>query len=215
MTITKGVILLSTLVTLVAERGNGQAGGPARFRLGVNTASTKRNTSLADVITGQSSAAVQGFEAIISTSREEGGLSARLLSGSYDDSDFSLREARVFVGGTWLQAEGAYGQRSLSGTDSLVLFARGGLRSLVQIGGSGVSLSVAGSKYFDGNFSSEKPTGNEVEGWEGETNIFYTFARVPVYVQLGYRNEYFSRGNRAESMSGLILGTGLWFGGRP
>lgn len=214
MTFTRSCTLLLSLALFVAERGSGQDGGPTRFRLGVNTASTKRNTTLADDITRRPSAAVRGFEAAVSTSKEEVGISTRLLSGSYDDDDFTLREARIFVGGPWFQIEGGYGQRSVSGTDSLALFARAGLRSMVQVGGSGVSLGAAASKYFDGDFTNEEPS-NKVEGWEGETNIFYTFARVPVYLQLGYRHEYFLSGVRAENMSGLILGTGLWFGGRP
>ena len=215
MTSIKGASVYLLLTVLVTERATGQEGGPARFRFGVNTASTKRNTTLSGAITRRPTTAVQGLEAVVSTSKEEGGISARLLSGSYDDADFTLREARAFIGGPWFQIEGGYGQRSLAGTDSLSAFARAGLRSGVQVGGSGISLGVAASKYFDGDFSNDKHSSAKVQGWEGETNIFYTFSRVPLYMQLGYRHEYFSSGDRAENMSGLVLGTGLWFGGRP
>lgn len=221
MTRTSQLILCACMVIVDASTLRGQTNYPVDFRVGVHTASTKRNASLADTIVGRSSASLIGFDVMISPPGGEVGIGARMMSGSYPQGNLSFKEALLFVGGNVFHVEAGYGQRSLFGTDSLITFARGGFRWLVQIGGSGVSLSVNGSGYSPGDFhpvetsgSSGSHTSSAFLGWEGETNIFYTLTKVPIFAQLGYRTEYFKYGKREESLNGLVLGTGLWLGGR-
>jgi hypothetical protein len=73
-------------------------------------------------------------------------------------------------------------------------------------------VSVNGSAYFPGNLASDQP--DKLKGWEGETDILYVVPKVPIFVQLGYRTEYFSLDKRAEHLSGVLFGTGLWLGRR-
>lgn len=214
-----------TVLGLLATAGlssmlQGQATFPVDFRIGAHTASTKRNISLSDAVTGHATATVRGFDAILASPDGGAGIGARLLQGTYEDGDFSLQEGMLLAGQRSFHVEAGYGRRSLFGTDSTVTFARAGARSTVQIGGSGVSLDVQGSAYFPGDFTKQKsPTPGSKDlstllGWEGETNIFYTVPRVPVYLQLGYKAQYFTFGQRAEYMNGVVIGTGIWLGGR-
>lgn len=201
------------LALLVPGIARGQA--PVEFRIGVHSDNTKRNTSLGDAVTGRGSASVQTFEALLFSGDGGAGIGGRVMRGTFVD-DFTLKEGIVVLGAAVFQVEGAYGQRSLSGTDSLVTFGRAGARSVIQIGGSGVSLGFAGSKYFPRtfDFANSKDSTGKPDGWEGETDIYYTAPKVPFYLQLGYRTEYFQYGKREENMHGVMLGAGIWFGGR-
>lgn len=202
-------------LVLIAPQLQGQITYPVNFRAGVFAGGTKRNVSLDNSVTGRLDASLKGFEAMISPAREAVGIGGRVMDGSFGGQKFSLKEGRIFVGESWFHVEAAYGERSVYGTDSTAVFSKAGLRSIVQIGGSGFSLSASGSKYFQGDFS-KKNAGSDDKpaGWEGETSLFYTAPKFPVFVQLGYRTEYFSFGKREEHQSGIIFGAGLWLGGR-
>jgi hypothetical protein len=189
---------------------------PLDFHVGLFTAATKRNSSIDDIVTDRSSTSVKGIEAFLAPPNGAGGFAMRILDGTYGNGKLKLREGRIFLGENGLRVEGAYGQRSILGSvDTLVRFARAGLRSVTRIGGSGFSLNVSGSKYFSGDLSNKKSDATDkLNGWEGETAIAYTAPRIPVFVQIGYRAEYFTFGNRAEYLNGVVLGTGVWLGGR-
>lgn len=189
---------------------------PVDLRVGVHTASTKRNTSLGNVVSDETTASMKGLEATISSPGGGAGIGGRVLQGTFDD-DVSVKEGFVQVGIPDFSLTGTFGQRSVWGTDSAVNYVRVGARSIIRIGGSGVSLLFSGSKYLPPKFditSDKESTDPEPDGWEGETGIFYTAPRAPIYVQLGYRTEYFSLGQRDESLHGVIFGVGLWLGGR-
>lgn len=221
MTIRRQVVLFLFGAASSVSVLKGQTNYPVDFQIGAQSIDTKLNTSLSDAITGRASASIRGFDAILATPGHEAGIGARSLQGTFENEDFSLQEAMIFVGQRSFNVEGGYGRRSLFDTDSTVTFARAGVRSVVQIGGSGVSLGFRGSAYFPGDFKQQESTpgsGGKVSlyllGWEGDTNIFYTLPRIPIYFQLGYRTQYFTFGQRAETMNGFVLGTGLWMGGR-
>lgn len=209
--------MLCTVALAAPGVAVGQVTYPVELRVGVHTDNTKRNTALSDVVTGRGSASIQAFEGMISASNGGAGIGGRIMNGTFDD-DFSLKEAFIMVGEQYFHVEGGYGQRSLFGTDTAVNFIRAGAQSLVQIGGSGVALGFSGSKYFSSKFdigNSKKDTSSvKPDGWEGETDIYYTMPKVPFYLQLGYRTEWFSLGKREENMHAVILGAGLWLGGR-
>jgi hypothetical protein len=187
---------------------------PVNFQVGVSTASAKRNVSLNDAVSDRIDASIKGIEGFISPRQGGVGIGGRILSGSYQGEDFTLREGRLFVGQNWFRVELGYGERSLHGTDSTALFTRAGARSIVVIGGTGASISFSGSKYLQGDFSHSKNATEKPDGWEGETGIYYTAPRIPVFAQIGYRTEYFKLGDRAEHVSGIVFGAGLWLGGR-
>jgi hypothetical protein len=188
---------------------------PVDFRVTATTASTKRNVSLDNAVTDRLNATVKGFEVFLGPRAGGGGIGGRILSGSFADKDFTLKEGQLFIGESWFRVEGAYGQRSMFGTDSTVLFSRVGARSIIQIGGTGVSISLAGSKYLVGDFShSRTGTTPKPDGWEGETGLFYTAPTIPLFAQLGYRADYFKFHGRAEHMTGVVIGAGIWLSGR-
>ena len=204
----------ASLLTVFAANANAQIEYPVNFRIGVQTAGTKRDVSVDSVVGQRSSASVRGVEMFLAPAVGGVGIGGRLLDGNYAGEKYSLKEGRLFLGESWFRIEVAYGERSLQGSDSTYLFTKAGAGSVVQIGGVGVTLSIRGSKYLKGNFTKNNSVTPDPDGWEGETDIFYTAPRLPIFVQLGYRSEYFKVGVKAEHMSGVIFGTGLWLGGR-
>jgi hypothetical protein len=175
-------------------------------------------------VVDRTSSSLKGIEAEITALGGGPGIGGRILDGTIGGAKMSLKEGRVFVGEDVFRIEGAFGQRSLYGTDSLFLFTRAGARSTIRVGGSGFAVMLSGSKYFKGDFQNKKTattttagstaTSTDPDGWEGETGFSYSTPKVPVFVQLGYRSEYFKLGTRAEHLSGVVLQTGLWLGGR-
>jgi hypothetical protein len=192
-----------------------QTDWPVEFQIGGITGNAKRNISLSDSVTDRLSSSTNGIEAYVAPRAGGAAIGGRILTGSFGADKFKLREGRVFLGTNVFSLEGAYGERSLWGTDSTVLFIRAGLRSTIPIGGTGVSVRLTGSKYLRGDFSHGR-SGNSAapDGWEGESDLFYTAPRIPVFAQLGYRTEFFRYRARSESMNGLVFGAGLWLGGR-
>jgi len=209
------VLAVCVIMFAAASAVEAQIAYPVDFRASVLTSGTKRNVSLDNTVTGRLDAAVTGFEASVSPASGGGGIGGRILQGNFGADSFLMREARVFIGDKAFFIEGAYGERSLLGSDSTALFSRAGIRSTIPIGGSGVWLSVSGAKYFQGDFSKKDAASPEkADGWEGETAILYATPRFPAFLRFGYRTEYFEIGAREEHMSGLVLGLGLWLGGR-
>jgi hypothetical protein len=160
-------------LTLCPSLARGQVQWPLELQLGALTSSTKRSASLDDEITGRLSSSVKGIEGRISPIGGGAGIGGRILTGTYGADKFKLREGRIFLGENWLTLEGAYGERSIFGTDSTVLFTRVGIRSTISIGGTGASVRLDGSKYLQGDFSSGKSGKQQPDGWEGEIDIFY------------------------------------------
>ena len=202
-------------IILFAEPVAAQVSYPVDFRLGVFTGGTRRNLSVADVLGPKVTSSMRGIEAYLSPADGTGGIGGRILEGTFATQKFSLREARVFIGERAFNATAGYGERTISGTDSSTTFSRAGVRSVVRIGGSGVLLSAEGSKYFPGDFSKKDANApDKTNGWEAQTGIYFATPRIPAYVQLGYRTEYFSFGEHDEHMSGITFGVGLWLGAR-
>lgn len=212
------IALSIVTAAITSVPASAQGGSALGLRIGIQSENTKRNSSLSDVVTPGTSASLQAIEGVLSPADGGAGIGGRLIQGTMDGRDFLLREGRLFVGPLYFHVEGAYGERSVSGTDSMATFARAGLKSIVQIGGSGVAVILSGSKYFEPRFTKKKTTDGISEpvpdGWEAETSLYYTAPRVPVFARVGYKTEYFSFGNREENLHSVIIGTGLWIGAR-
>ena len=219
MTLRHCGLVTAVAAVLISNAAAGQIPTSVEFKVGVQTASTKRNVSLSDEVVDRTSSSLKGIEAELAPIHGGPGIGGRILNGSFGDATMTLKEGKFFLGEDIFRVEGAYGQRSMFGTDSLVLFTRVGAKSIIRIGGSGIALLMSGSKYLKGDFTVKKngdttPAPPNADGWEGETGVAYSTLKVPVFVQLGYRSEFFKYGSRAEHLSGLILQTGLWLGGR-
>jgi hypothetical protein len=220
MKLSHSLVACTLATAIISNWVAAQVPTSVEFKVGVETASTKRNVSLSDAIVDRASSSIRGLEAELTPLSGGPGIGGRILDGTFGDATMSFKEGKFFLGEDVFRVEGGYGQRSMFGTDSLILFSRVGARSTIRIGGSGVAVTMSGSKYFKGDFTSKKnetsttTTPTDADGWEGETGVSYSTMKVPVFVQVGYRSEYFKYGARAEHLSGLILQTGLWLGGR-
>jgi hypothetical protein len=192
----------------------GQIVYPVNFQFEVQTAGGRRNSTVNDEAIDELKASIKGIEAYLSPRTSGVGIGGRWLSGNFGDEKFEIREGRLLLGENWFRIEAGYGERSILGTDSSALFTRLGFNSIVQVGGAGIALKVSGSMYLRGDFSGSKSERSDPSGWEGETGIYYNAPRIPVFVRLGYRTEYFKRDVRAEHLSEVVFGTGIWLGGR-
>jgi hypothetical protein len=89
-----------------------------------------------------------------------------------------------------------------------------GVSSTMSIGGSGLRTNVSAAVYLPAGEAKDRVKG----GMEGEASVLYTFPKVPLFVQLGYRTEIFtSKGENFETpeeMRGIRVGGGIQFGGR-
>jgi hypothetical protein len=182
---------------------------PFDLRIGLISSSVHRNFTVdpSPAISTQN-ASLHGYEGTLSTAEGEAGIGGRSLQGSFGGRPMLLREGKLFVGAREFEIEGAYVQRRQAGRDSTDTFARAGLRSINRIGGSGVSVMLAGSAYIPipkHDTGSATPS-RSLRGWEGESAIYYTWDRLPIYLHLGYRFEYFAARTESEEMSGLNIG---------
>src|SRR5215831_15238345 len=201
----------------LAMRLHAQTTYPFDLRLGIVSSSVHRSLTV-DPSTSISSqgASLRGYEGSLSTAEGEFGIGGRQLEGTINGRSTLLREGKVFLGAREFEIEGAYVQRRRVDLDSNDVFLRAGIRSINRIGGSGISVMLSGSGYIP---LPKKDTGSttpvrSLRGWEGETAIYYTWDRLPIYLHLGYRFEYFAARNTSEDLSGLNLGIGAWLGGR-
>ena len=149
-----------------------------------------------------------------------GGLHVRTFGADLDRGlGIGMLDLRVQAGPQWLSLEAGQTRRGLVGelASSQYTLTRLGLRSTFLLGGSGLR-GMIGAWTLNG---STVPTGvREATGLEGETALLYHFAKLPVFVQVGYRAESYAvtltNGRGApEEMGVLTLGGGLSFGGRP
>lgn len=208
-----------------------QINWPVDFRVGTISASTTRNVSVSGTLAKQEQVTVKGFEATLAPPGDPIGIGVRRLTGTFAAGPYTEEEARAFLGAKNFMLEGAFVRRTTPGVDSTKQFVRAGFRSIVNVGASGVSIMLAPSYILPFNIgssgtstgtsggtsaSSDKPL---PAGWEGETALYYTLPKIPLYVHAGYRLAYFGikQGTaylHQEEMSGLNLGVGLWLGGR-
>ena len=113
----------------------------------------------------------------------------------------------VFVGG---------GKRAVTSTlgTNVFTFARVGLQMTFNVGGTGLRAQFGAWGLAPGPDDKERMD----PGAEGEASILYSPARVPIFVQLGYRNEMFKAKTTSSAMPeevrGLRLGAGIQFGGK-
>jgi hypothetical protein len=93
-------------------------------------------------------------------------------------------------------------------------FARVGLQMTFGIGGTGLRAQFGGWGYAAGPDDKDRMD----PGAEGEASILYSPPRIPVFVQVGYRNEIFKSKTSStatpEEVRGLRLGAGIQFGGK-
>lgn len=183
-------------------------------RLGGFMISGERNAAFNNTVR-TSTGSVKGVEALLRASGA--GIQARSSESAFGNppdvinADASLLLGppafTIFVGGA---------KRALTSTlgTQLYTFARVGLQMTFTIGGTGLRGQVGGWGYV--------PVPEDKDrmdiGGEGEASILYSPQRLPLFVQLGYRNEVFKSKTLTtatpEEVRGLRLGAGIQFGGK-
>jgi hypothetical protein len=138
-------------------------------------------------------------------------VAARVLRATRAD-DLASLDAGVVVGGRFVALEAAYAtRRSYSPTSGLAharsaSFARAGLRGRLALGATGFAMHLRGNAYL--------PTGDDVEGWDGESGLSFSPASWPVTATLGYRLERFRIFDVEQEVSSLTFGLGFTLLGR-
>lgn len=183
-------------------------------RLGGFMISGERNAGFNNTVR-TSTGSVKGVEALLRASGA--GIQVRSSESAFGsppdviNADASLLlgppSFTIFVGGA---------KRALTSTlgTQLYTFARVGLQMTFTVGGTGLRGQVGGWGYA--------PVPEDKDrmdiGGEGEASILYSPQRLPLFVQLGYRNEVFKSKTATtatpEEVRGLRLGAGIQFGGK-
>lgn len=181
------------------------------LRIGLSSLVAMRSSVLGVDASTPTTASISGVELFAKT--QGIGLYARSLSGTFATGSaeiagaFVLQEARVVIGEPVMSVEAGVIRRTTSGADTPheQTFWRGGLRSMWDIGSSGVQVTLnAGVRIGhapDGTSSSTK-----VLGADGEAIVIYQAPRgLPLYALLGWHYERFDDAWSAEARTGAML----------
>jgi hypothetical protein len=157
---------------------------------------------------GRASGSIRGLELFVMP-KEGLGIYGRRLTGSFvGTSRPLLEEVGVLLGDPTFRIEAAYVARPYVPQDSTLRMVRAGFAGTSRFGTSGVSVRLRGG-YF-APIERFKADGEQIEGWEGETSLAYTWDRYPLSAQLGYRIERLRVRDFEEETSALTLGIGIW-----
>ncbi len=145
------------------------------------------------------------------------GFAVRAHGGTFDDSgpaggsigDLAFADAMLLMGPRVTALHLGYGLRGSSSVlgASSFSFARAGLTSAIEIGGTGISAVFSGGLLV--------PSFGETEatGFELETSLIWAPRRFPVFAQFGYRHEQFNLVSgdfeRPEETGSVVLSGGL------
>jgi len=207
--------LALALVFALLSQASGQSAG-LDLRGGVTGYFSQRSAVL-EGVAGRGSGTLAGIELAV-RSKFMGG-SARLFGGAFaaDIGDEAVGEIgradlSVVAGPTYVAAELGYALRTFTGAFGTRRwsFVRLGGQTVLPLGTTGISASVAAAVYLgvSGSHDTGKGSGRDLE-----TRVSYTSSLIPLYVALGYRIERFiaddASETRPEEMSGLVLVAGV------
>lgn len=207
-------LLVLMLVTVLAPRAGAQSTG---FQIGGVAFASTRSTVL-DGTSASASAMLPGVDLLLRLKLV--GITARLTGAefpagaSFGALELGLAEAGLLLGPRVLAVEGTYRKRVFRGTLGVQDYAYSGVgaRSMIPIGGTGVTAMARGSLYLDFPKNANAP----VSGGDAEASLRYSLPRIPLYVLLGYRIEQFTLaagpGERWERLTGWLVGAGLRLG---
>lgn len=186
---------------------------PVHFLLfGYTQSAEVRNTN--GVTTSDESGSLSGVEFLLTPRNGGIGLHGRMLTSDGP----AITEGGIVIGSRRFSLDLAYMMRNGFNPvnslpyDSTYAFARGGFRSRANLGNTGFTLGVRGGYYV--GIPSDQDPGPELEGWEGETQLAWSWSRFPLTVLMGYRIERFMVWGREQEVSALSLGGGVAFGRR-
>lgn len=186
---------------------------PVQFLLFGVVHSAQVRTAAATVT--DESASLAGLEFLLSPRSGGIAIAGRLLSSGLG---LKYTDASVLLGGRIFALDLGYVMRTghdpvgLEPFDSTYSFARGGFRSRANLGNTGFTVGLKAGYYV--GIPSDQDPGPETEGWEGETNLYWSWARFPLTAMMGYRIERFRVWGVEQEVSSLVIGGGVALGRR-
>jgi hypothetical protein len=176
--------------------------------------SGERSSALSNTVS-TATGSVKGVEVLMRGTG--GGIYFRSSESAFGSPpDVINADASVIIGppGFSIFAGGSRRAITSGAATNLFTFARVGLQMTFMVGATGLRGQVGGWGYV--------PIPDDKErmdiGGEGEASILYSPPRVPLFIQLGYRNEVFkaktATTNIPEQVRGLRVGAGIQFGGK-
>lgn len=146
------------------------------------------------------------------------GLQGRSSMGTFGTNQPEVvnADASIIIGPPSFSVFAGGAKRALSSTlgTSVYTFGRVGLQMTFVIGATGLRGQIGGWGYIPASEDAERMN----IGGEGEASILWSPPKIPIFFQLGYRNEVFTAKSPSatapEEVRGLRLGAGLQLGGK-
>ena len=186
---------------------------PVDFRLQISTNSVRTHLGTPSGATTQGGRSSQVVEFDLVGQNSGLGLAGRYQSGDGGSGRSSnAYDAMVLLGDKSFHLELGYAQRTLVQLDTSFAMIRAGFSTVTHLGMSGVAMRTRAGfarpvkQYTGGKLGPEY--------WEGETGVSYTWDRLPIFAQLGYRMSRLKANGYDEERSSVILGAGFWFWSR-
>jgi hypothetical protein len=183
-------------------------------RVGGFMVSGERAASLNRTVSS-STGSLKGVEAVLRAPAV--GIMVRSLESSFGNPpDVINADASVILGPPAFSVFLGAGKRALTSTigTNVFTFARVGLQMTFNIGSTGLRGQAGGWVTKAGPDDGDRMD----QGMEGEASILYSPPRIPLFVQIGYRNEMFTSKTPTttlpEEVRGLRIGAGLQLGGK-
>jgi hypothetical protein len=145
------------------------------------------------------------------------GLQGRSSAGTFETQpDVVNADVSIILGPPSFSVFAGGAKRALSSTlgTQVYTFGRVGLQMTFLIGATGLRGQIGGWGYMPVSDSAERMN----IGGEGEASILWSPPKIPIFFQLGYRNEVFTSKSATttapEEVRGLRIGAGLQLGGK-
>lgn len=188
---------------------------PVHFLLFGYTQSAEVRTTTG-VATQDESGSIGGVEFLLTPRNGGIGIHGRMLSTDGP----RIMEGGLLIGSRRFSLDLAYQMRDgyspagagITNFDSTYAFARGGFRSRANLGNTGFTVGFRAGYYVA--IPSDQDPGPELEGWEGETQLAWSWSRYPLTLLMGYRIERFLVWGIEQEVSAFSIGGGLAFGRR-
>lgn len=175
-------------------------------------------SALDDLLPPERSVPQVGLEVSAPTFWQPLRLTGRVLRSTRGGDDLNSLDAGLLMGWQHVALEAAYSQRASYSPETGLAhsrnadFARAGLRAQMPVGLTGFSLHLRGHAYIPTSRAAVRE--DEIEGWEGQSGLTYTFATLPLNATLGYRLERFRIFGVEQEVSALTFALGFTFFGR-
>jgi hypothetical protein len=203
----------AALAALAAPRTLwGQSRYPLELQVMPVQQSVHRNLVDFDGSVRQQTGTLKGLEVNLLGKSSGIGLFGRMHSGTVGvTSGRQLLEGGLMIGEKSFRLQFAYSERKGAIIDTTYRLLSGGFQAVSDLGSSGIALKMRAA--FGLPIDRIKGEAGQVkmgDMWEGETAVTYTWSRLPIFAQIGYRMERMRLMPRDQELSGLVLGAGIW-----